>query len=124
MKKLVLLFCTAILMSGCSGKPTDAYKAYIECIEKGKPAEAFSKLDKTTQKMDLKDKDSSATAAKEILQFIDGHKGLKQMDFNNVVTKGDAASAKVKLLFNDKFVTELDTKYIKEDGVWKLSFAP
>ena len=124
MKNIIMLICTVVILSGCSGKPTDAYKAYIECIQSGKTAEAFNKLDQKTKDMDLKVKDSSITAAKEIKQFIDEHKGLKNIEFKNVVTKGNTADAKASLFFNDGFSSELDTKYVKENGVWKISFAP
>jgi Tfp pilus assembly protein PilP len=124
MRKIIMILCSMLMLSGCSGKPTDAYKAYIECIQNGKAAEAFNKLDQKTRDMDSKDKDSSINAAKEIKQYLDEHKGLKNMKFKDVITKGDAANAKVSLFFNDGFSSELDTKYVKENGVWKVSFAP
>ena len=124
MRKIILMFCTMLMLFGCSGKPTDAYKAYIECIQNGKAAEAFNKLDKKTRDLDSKEKDSSKTAAKEIKQFINDHKGLKSMNFKDVVTKGNDANAKVTLYFNDGFSSEVETKFVKENGAWKVSFVP
>lgn len=122
MKKAVLLFCVALMMSGCGDKPTSAYKAYLDDIQHGKANEAFSRLDQKTKDQDLKNKDASSAAAKEIKDFIDSHKGLKRITFVDLKKNGDRASAKSILLFNDGTSTEVSTNYVKEKGEWKVSF--
>ena len=123
MKRYALMIFTVLMISGCSDKPTKAYQTYIEDIQNNKPNDAFNLLDKKTKDQDSKNKGASVAAAKEIKDFIDGHKGLKKISFKNLTEKGDAASAQAMLLFNDGYSSDLNTKFVKENGVWKLSFA-
>jgi len=123
MKKFALMVFVALMISGCSDKPTKVYNTYLENIQKNKPNDAFNLLDKKTKEQDSKNKDASIAAAKEIKGFIDGHKGLKKVSFKDLAEKGDTASAQAILLFNDGYSSELKTKFVKENGVWKLSFA-
>lgn len=122
MKKAILLLCAMVTLSGCSGNPTDAYKAYIENIQKGDNNAVLDTMDKETK--DLLSKEGGFSAAKEIKQFIDDHKGVKKIEFKDVTKKGGSATAKVSIFYNDGFSKEgIESKYVKENGTWKLTFA-
>lgn len=124
MKKLILLFCTMVTLCGCSVSehPTDAYKAYIENIQKGDVNATMDSLDKDTK--DLLMKEGGFTAMNDIKKFIDSHKGIKSIKFEDTKIKDGFATAKVSLFFNDGFSKAgTETKYVKENGKWKLSFS-
>lgn len=122
MKKLTLLLCTMAIFCGCSKQPTDAYKAYIENIQKGDMNAIMATLDKETK--DSLTKEGGFTAAKEIKKFIDDHKGIKSIKFSDVTINDGLATAKASVYYNDGLSKEgVETKYVKENGKWKLTFA-
>lgn len=119
MKTFFLIVVSALLLAGCSQKPTESYKNFTANLEKGDLNAAYGIIDSKSRA--VVDSRGGVARLNESALFIKSHKGIKEITTVNEEQKGDVATAKVLVTFNDGFSGEVLNTFVKEGGSWKLA---
>ena len=119
MRKILLIIASAVLLAGCNESPSDSYKKFTTSLEKGDLNAAFGIVDASSRA--LIESRGGVTKLNESAEFIKSHKGIKEIKVLSEEKSGNVASSKVTVVFNDGFSGEIQNKFTKEDGTWKLS---
>lgn len=118
MKKMSALLLLALLLTGCTGKPSDTYREFVSRLEKGEMNAAYELVGKDSRAMiDQRGGVANLTASAALIQ---AHQGIKEVTVTDEKKEGAAATSTTIVLFNDGFSGEVTSHFIKEDGKWKL----
>lgn len=120
MKKILTALCVAMLLVACtsSGKPSDTYKEFASSLEKGNLDAAYKLVDK--QSRAAIDQRGGVANLNASVAHIKGHRGIKEIKVTGEEQKGESATSTAVVSFNDGFSGEVTSRFIKEEGTWKL----
>lgn len=119
MRTFLLIVASAVLLAGCSQKPTDAYKKFTANLEKGDLTAAYGIIDSKSRA--VIETRGGVAKLNESAEFIKSHKGIKEIQTVTEEQKGDVATSKALVTFNDGFSGEVHNTFVKEEGGWKLT---
>jgi hypothetical protein len=122
MKRLIFLLMAVLMLGlvGCGDSPSKAAKDFYYLIEKGKVNDAFSLFTKEGQGL-MSSLAGGAAALSEETKKIEVKKGIKEIQVLSEEKKGDTATVKLKIIYNNGTSQEEKNDLIKEDGKWKLA---
>ncbi len=123
MKRLVTFILVALIASvlgGCGNSPSKGAKEFYLSIEKGKVNDAYSMITKEGQGL-LSNLAGGAAALSKTTKEMEAKKGIKEIQVLSEEIKGDTATVKLKIIFNNGESSEETDDWVKEDGKWKLA---
>ena len=122
MKRLIFLSLALLMLGlvGCGNSPSKTAKDFYYLIEKGKVNDAFSLFTKEGQGL-MSSLAGGAAALSEVTKKIEAKKGIKEIQVLSEDKKGDTATVRLKILFNNGEAEEDKSDLVKEDGKWKLA---